>query len=114
MAKVLGRTDDMLIIRGVNVYPNQVEKALLEVDGIAPHFQIVLDRAGELDRLEIQVEATEGVFSDDTWVMRKFAEKVEGHLKATLNVRADVHLVEPNTLERGAGKAKRIVDRREV
>jgi phenylacetate-CoA ligase len=114
MAKVLGRTDDMLIIRGVNVYPNQVEKALLEVDGIAPHFQIVIDRAGELDRLEIQVEATEGVFSDDTRVMRKFAEKVEGHLKGTLNVRASVSLVEPNTLERGAGKAKRIVDRREV
>jgi len=114
MAKVLGRTDDMLIIRGVNVYPNQVEKALLEVDGIAPHFQIVLDRRGELDLLEIQVEVSEGVFSDDTRVMKKFAEKVEGHLKSALNVRANVSLIEPNTLERGAGKAKRIVDKREV
>ena len=60
------------------------------------------------------MEATEGVFSDDTREMRKFAEKVEGHLKAALNVRANVNLVEPNTIERGAGKAKRIVDRREV
>jgi len=114
MAKVLGRTDDMLIIRGVNVYPNQVEKALLEVEGIAPHFQIVLDRRGELDLLEIQVEVTEGVFSDDTRVMKKFAEKVEGHLKSALNVRANVSLIEPNTLERGAGKARRIIDKREV
>ena len=114
MAKVLGRTDDMLIIRGVNVYPNQVEKALLEIDGIEPHFMIVLDRAGELDRLDIWVEVSEGVFSDDTREMKRFAGKVEGHLKSVLNVRANVSLKEPNTLERGAGKAKRILDRREV
>jgi len=114
MAKVLGRTDDMLIIRGVNVYPNQVEKALLEIDGIEPHFMIVLDRAGELDRLDIWVEVSEGVFSDDTREMKRFAGKVEGHLKSVLNVRANVSLKEPNTLERGAGKARRILDRREV
>lgn len=114
MAKVLGRTDDMLIIRGVNVYPGNVEKALLEVEGIEPHFLIVIDREKELDSLDIWVEVSEGVFSDDTRVMRQFAAHVEGHLKSALNVRARVSLKEPNTLERGTGKAKRIVDRREV
>ncbi len=114
MAKVLGRTDDMLIIRGVNVYPSQVEKALLEVDGIEPHFLILLDREGELDMLEIWVEVSEGVFSDDTRVMRNFAGRVEAHLKSRLNVRAQVSLKEPNALERSAGKARRIVDKRDV
>jgi phenylacetate-CoA ligase len=114
MAKVLGRTDDMLIIRGVNVYPSQVEKALLEVDGIEPHFLILLDRKGELDMLDIWVEVSEGVFSDDTREMRQFAGRVETHLKSKLNVRAQVTLKEPNTLERSVGKAKRIVDKREV
>jgi len=114
MSKVLGRTDDMLIIRGVNVYPTQVEKALLEIQGIEPHFLILLDRKGELDALDIWVEVSEGVFSDDTRVMRQFAQKVESHLKSTLNIGSHVSLKEPNTLERGAGKAKHIVDKREV
>ncbi len=114
MEKVLGRTDDMLIIRGVNVYPSRVEQALLEIEGIAPHFLILLDRKDELDLLEIWVEVSEGVFSDDTRVMREFARKVESHLKGALNVGARVSLKEPNTLERTTGKAKRIIDRREL
>lgn len=114
MEKVLGRTDDMLIIRGVNVYPSRVEQALLEVEGIEPHFLILLDRKDELDLLEIWVEVSEGVFSDDTRVMREFARKVESHLKGALNVGARVSLKEPNTLERSTGKAKRIIDRREL
>ena len=114
MTKVLGRTDDMLIIRGVNVYPYQVERALLEVEGIEPHFLIVLDRKGELDLLEIWVEVSQGVFSDDTREMRRFAQQVEAHLKGALNVKASVSLKEHNTLERSTGKAKRIVDKREL
>ncbi len=114
MSKVLGRTDDMLIIRGVNVYPSQVEKALLEVEGIEPHYQIVVDRYGELDSLELWVEVSEGLFNDDTRVMRSFAERVESHLKSVLNVRAEVSLRERNSLERGAGKANRILDRRNI
>ncbi|MHB8895260.1 MAG: phenylacetate--CoA ligase family protein [Candidatus Geothermincolia bacterium] len=114
MAKVLGRTDDMLIIRGVNVYPSHVERALLQIEGIEPHYLILIDRKGELDALEIWVEVSEGVFSDDTRVMRSFAARVEAHLKSTLNVRALVSLKEPNTLERSAGKAKHIVDKRDV
>ena len=113
MAKVLGRTDDMLIIRGVNVYPYQVEKALLEIEGIEPHYMIVVDRRGVLDSLEVWVEVSEGVFSDDTRKMRDFQRQVETHLKTVLNVRASVSLKEPNTLERAVGKSKRILDRRE-
>jgi phenylacetate-CoA ligase len=114
MRKVLGRTDDMLIIRGVNVYPSQVEKALLQVDGIEPHFLIMVDRRGELDSLEVLVEVSEGLFSDDTRRMREFTKRVETHLKSVLNVRVQVTLKEPNSIERSPGKAKRIVDRREA
>jgi phenylacetate-CoA ligase len=113
MSKVLGRTDDMLIIRGVNVYPSQVERALLEVEGIEPHYLIVVDRKGELDALEVWVEVSEGLFSDDTRVMKGFAGEVEAHLKSRLNVRASVSLREPHSLERSPGKATRILDRRD-
>ncbi|MCJ7745190.1 MAG: phenylacetate--CoA ligase [Actinobacteria bacterium] len=113
MSKVLGRTDDMLIIRGVNVYPSQVERALLEIEGIEPHYFIVVDRDRELDTLEVWVEVSDEVFSDDTRDMKRFAGQVEARLKAALNVRARVSLKEPRTLERAVGKAKRILDRRE-
>jgi len=113
MSRVLGRTDDMLIIKGVNVYPSRVEQALLEVEGIEPHFVIVVDRRGELDALEVRVEVSEAVFSDDTRVMKSFQEKVEAHLRAALNVGARVSLREPHTLERTEGKARRILDRRD-
>jgi len=103
----------MLIIRGVNVYPYQVEKALLEIEGIEPHYMIVVDRRGVLDSLEVWVEVSEGVFSDDTRKMRDFQRQVETHLKTVLNVRASVSLKEPNALERAVGKSKRILDRRE-
>lgn len=114
MRKVLGRSDDMLIIRGVNVYPSNVEKALLEVNGIEPHFQIVVDRKGELDMLEVLVEVSEGLFSDNAMEMLEFSKKVEAHLKSALNVRAQVILKEPNSIERTPGKTKWIVDRREL
>jgi phenylacetate-CoA ligase len=113
MSKVLGRADDMLIIRGVNVYPSQVEKTLLEIEGIEPYYFIVVDRERELDTLEVWVEVSDEVFSDDTRDIERFARQVEARLKAALNVRALVSLKEPRTLERAAGKAKRILDRRE-
>jgi len=114
MSKVLGRADDMLIIRGVNVYPSQVERALLEIEGIEPHYFIVVDRERELDTLEVWVEVSDQVFSDDTRDMKRFAARVEARLRAALNVKARVSLKEPRTLEREDGKAKRILDRREI
>lgn len=114
MSRVLGRVDDMLIIRGVNVYPSQVERALLQVEGVEPHYLIVVDRRGELDTLEVWVEVSESVFSDDTRLMKEFERTVESHLKTALNVRAIVRLKEPKALERSAGKARRVVDRRDI
>ena len=114
MGKVLGRTDDMLIIRGVNVYPSQVERTLLEIEGIEPHYFLVVDRERELDMLEVWVEVSDEVFSDDTRDMKRFAGQVEARLKAALNVRARVSLKEPRTLERAVGKANRILDRRDA
>jgi len=114
MSRILGRADDMLIIRGVNVYPSQVERALLQVEGVEPHYLIVVDRRGELDTLEVWVEVSEDVFSDDTRLMKEFERRVESHLKTALNVRAAVSLREPKTLERSVGKARRVVDRRDI
>lgn len=114
MSRVLGRVDDMLIIRGVNVYPSQVERALLQVEGVEPHYLIVVDRRGELDTLEVWVEVSESVFSDDTRLMKEFERTVESHLKTALNVRAIVRLKEPKALERSVGKARRVVDRRDI
>jgi len=113
MSKVLGRADDMLIIRGINVYPSQVEKTLLEIEGIEPHYFIVVDRDCELDTLEVWVEVSSEVYSDDTRDIERFARQVEARLKAALNVRALVSLKEPGTLERAVGKSRRILDRRE-
>lgn len=113
MSKVLGRADDMLIIRGVNVYPSQVERALLEIEGIEPHYFIIVDRERGLDTLEVWVEVSDEVFSGDARDMKRFAARVEARLKAALNVKARVSLKGPGTLEREAGKAKRILDRRE-
>lgn len=112
MSKVLGRTDDMLIVRGVNFYPSQVEEALLQLEDVEPHYMIVLDTEGELDTLEVWVEASQDVFSDDTRRMRSFEQRVESHLKSRLNLSARVSLKEPNTIERFEGKARRVIDRR--
>ncbi len=112
MSRVVGRADDMLIIKGVNVYPSQIERALLEVAGVEPHYLIVVDRRRGLDVLEVWVEVSEGLFSDDAMVMRAFEEKIEAHIKSTLNVRASVRLKEPRTFDRTSGKAKRVIDLR--
>ena len=114
MSRVLGRTDDMLIIRGVNVYPSQVETVLLEIEGVEPHYFIVVDRERELDLLEVWVEVSDEVFSNDERDIKRFAGHVEARLKAALNVRARVSLKEPGTLQRAVGKSRRILDRRDA
>lgn len=112
MRKVRSRTDDMLIIRGVNVFPSQIEDVLLTVEGIAPHYLIIVDRVGAMDGLEIQIEVAEELFSDTMKDMVAFTRRVSEQVASVLGLQAKVTLVEPGTIERTAGKARRVVDRR--
>ena len=113
MSKVRARTDDMLIIRGVNVFPSQIEDALLEVEGIEPHYLIVVDRTAAMDQLEIQIEVAEEIFSDVMKDMIAFTRRVGDRVASVVGLRAKVTLVEPGTIERTAGKARHVIDRRQ-
>ncbi|MDO8848417.1 MAG: phenylacetate--CoA ligase [Coriobacteriia bacterium] len=113
MKKVRKRTDDMLIIRGVNVFPSQIEDVLLKVEGVEPHYVIIVDRAGALDQLEIQIEVAEEMFSDVMKDMIVFTRTVSDQIASAVGLHAKVTLVEPGTIERTAGKARRVIDRRQ-
>jgi len=106
------RSDDMFIIRGVNVFPSQVEYALLQVEGTLPHYQIVLTREKGLDRMEVQVEVTEEFFSDKVSAMEDLQRKLAAAIEHTLGIRVKVSLVQPHTIARSQGKAKRVIDER--
>jgi phenylacetate-CoA ligase len=112
MERIGRRTDDMLIIRGVNVYPSQVEAALLQVEGTMPHYVLVVDREGSLDTLSVQVEVTEEVFSDEVRGMEKLTQDIANRLENVVGLRMGVKLVEPRSIERSMGKAKRVIDNR--
>lgn len=112
MNKVLGRNDDMLIIRGVNVFPSQIEAAIMNVSGVSPHYMIYVDRVGNLDTMEIQVEVAET--GDTVKHMEDIKHRVEAELASYLSVSAKVKLVEPNTIPRSEGKAVRVVDKRKL
>jgi phenylacetate-CoA ligase len=112
MGKIVGRTDDMFIISGVNIFPSAVERVLFGIEGIEPHYQIVLERSGTLDTFEVQVEVTEAIFNGWMDDLRAFERRVTEQLRSALLVRPKVKLVEPGTLERTEGKAKRVIDRR--
>ena len=114
MDKVQGRTDDMLIIRGVNVFPAQIESLLLETEGVGPHYQLILRREGSMDTLEIQVEVDENVFSDEIKHLQRLEQKLTKSIKEFLGVTAQIKLVEPQTIARSEGKAQRLVDYRGV
>jgi phenylacetate-CoA ligase len=114
MEKVTGRTDDMLIIRGVNVFPSQVEHVLVGIDGVEPHYQIVVDRDGNLDTMQVQVEVSEGVFSDEIRVLENLTKHIQKEIKDLLGVTCRVKLVEPKTIQRSEGKAQRVIDRRKI
>ncbi len=114
MDKVTGRADDMLIVRGINVFPSQIESVLLEVDGVEPHYQIIVDRERRLDDLEVQIEVSETVFSDEIGRLENLTRKVRAELESTLGISALVKLVEPGTIPRSEGKAKRVIDRRDI
>ena len=112
MMRVQGRSDDMLIIRGVNVFPQQIESILLETEGLSPHYQLVVTREGAMDNLEVRVEVNEGVFTDEIKGLQRLEKKVQSTIKEFLGVTAAIKLVEPKAIERSEGKAKRIIDLR--
>jgi phenylacetate-CoA ligase len=114
MKKTMGRSDDMLIIKGVNVYPSQIEEVLIAVEGCQPHYQLVVERKGTMDTLEVQIEVTENIFFDEMKMQRAFLEKVEKRIESTLGVGATVKLVEPNSIPRAEGKAVRVIDKRSL
>ncbi|GAB6111740.1 phenylacetate--CoA ligase family protein [Desulfomicrobium salsuginis] len=112
IARIQGRSDDMLIIRGVNVFPQQIETILLETQGVAPHYQLILTREGSLDMLEVKVEVDEKMFSDEIKHLQRIEAKIQKNIKEFLGVTAKVTLSEPRSIERSEGKAKRIIDLR--
>lgn len=109
-----GRTDDMLIIRGVNVFPSQVEAALLNIDGTTPHYMLVVDRVDNTDTLEVQVEIAEKVFTDEVRGLEKLSNEIHNKLKSAIGLNAKVKLVEPNGLEHSDGKTKHVIDKRKL
>ena len=111
MVKPRGRTDDMLIIRGINVFPSQIESVLLEL-GMDPNYQIIVDRVKNRDMLEVQVEINERTFSDTVKRMEELEGRIAAALQSTLNIAARVRLLEPKSIKRSEGKAKRVIDKR--
>jgi phenylacetate-CoA ligase len=114
MQRVLGRTDDMLIIKGVNVFPMQIEKVLFEVEGTEPHYQIIVERENHADKITVLVEVVESIFFDEMKKQRMVIDRIKGRLASELGVNVDVKLVEEKSLERSEGKAKRVIDRRKL
>jgi phenylacetate-CoA ligase len=114
MHRVMGRTDDMLIIKGVNVFPSQIESVLFDVEGIEPHYQIVVDRKGALDDVTVKVEVSEPIFFDEMKKQNELVDQIRRSLASELGISVDVKLVEKKSLERSEGKAKRVIDLRKI
>ncbi len=114
MGRITGRSDDMLIIRGVNVFPSQIESILLETKGLSPHYQIIVSREGNLDNLQVNVEVSEAMFSDEIKYLQRLEGQIQKSIKEFLGVTAKVKLVEPQSIERSVGKAKRVIDNRNL
>ncbi len=112
--RITGRTDDMLIIRGVNVFPSQIEHVLMAIEGVEPHYQIIVDRQASLDIMELQVEVSDNTFSDEIKVLERLGKRIEREIKEALGVSCKVKLVEPRTIQRSEGKAKRVIDNRKL
>ncbi len=116
MGKPSGRSDDMMIIRGVNVFPSQIEEVLLHVSNgqITPNYQIIVDRVNNTDTLDVNVEMSESMFSDDIRSVSSIEKRISTELRSILGIGATIHLVNPKTIERSEGKAKRIIDKRKL
>ncbi len=111
--RLSGRSDDMMIIRGVNVFPSQIESVLFNIEGVEPHYQLIIERDGNLDTLEIQVEVNEQTFSDEIKILQGLSNKIKKDIKDLLGVTCKVRLVEPKTIARSEGKARRVIDNRQ-
>jgi phenylacetate-CoA ligase len=117
MGRVMGRSDDMLIIRGVNVFPSQIEAVLLNIEGVAPHYQLIVDRIDTLDTLEVQVEVSERLMDEsagEVRVLQNMERRIVKDMKDYLGISAKVKLVEPKSLQRFEGKASRVIDKRQI
>ncbi|MBC8209252.1 MAG: phenylacetate--CoA ligase [Desulfobulbaceae bacterium] len=114
MEKVTGRTDDMLIIRGVNVFPSQIEHVLMGTEGVEPHYQLVVNREGNLDTMAVDVEVSEQLFSDEVRQLENLTRKIQTDIKDLLGVTCKVRLVEPRSIQRSEGKAQRVIDNRKI
>jgi phenylacetate-CoA ligase len=112
LERMSGRSDDMLIIRGVNVFPSQIESVLVGIDGVEPHYVLIVDRDENLDTLEVQVEVNEQTFSDEIKVLQDLSARIRKEIKDLLGITCKVRLVEPKTIARSEGKAKRVIDNR--
>ena len=112
MGRIMGRTDDMLVIRGVNVFPSQIETVLLRVAGVAPHYQLIVDRVNSTDTLEVQVELTEEMFSDTVADVERIRDEIKEGIKSVVGIAASIKLVPPKSIQRSEGKAKRTIDKR--
>ena len=114
MERLMGRTDDMLVIRGVNVFPSQIESVLVGVHGVAPHYMLIVDRQKATDSLEIQVEVTDEMFSDSIGGLDLIKKEIGEKIKSVVGIKAQITLVAPHTIPRSEGKAKRIIDKRKL
>ncbi|GFE61001.1 phenylacetate--CoA ligase family protein [Geobacter sp. AOG2] len=114
ISRMSGRSDDMLIIRGVNVFPSQIESILVGIEGVEPHYLLIVDRKDNLDTLEVHVEVDERLFSDEIKVLQLLAKRIEKEIKDVLGVTCTAKLVEPKTIQRSEGKAKRVIDNRKL
>jgi phenylacetate-CoA ligase len=114
ICRIARRSDDMLIIRGVNMFPSQIEAALLRVEGTLPHYQIIVDRERGLDTLEVQVEVTAQMFSDTVGGLENLRKELAHSIESITGIHADIRLVAPHTLQRSEGKAKRVLDKRNL
>jgi phenylacetate-CoA ligase len=114
MKKTMGRSDDMLIIKGVNVFPSQIEEVLFAIEGCEPHYQLIVDRRGTSDVLEVNIEVTENIFFDEMKRQRAFLELVEKRIESVIGVGVTVKLVEPSSIPRFEGKAVRVIDKRQL
>ena len=114
IAQIGRRSDDMFIIRGVNVFPSQIESAIMSVESTLPVYQIILTRSHGLDQVEVNMEVNESIFNDKIAEMENIKAKISHSIESTLGIRVIMHMLPPNTIPRSEGKAKRVIDKRDL